>query len=158
MADLTHFDSDGRPVMVDVSDKPDTKRTALASGRIFYSREVFEKIKSGSGTKGDFIKIAEIAGIMGAKKTPDLIPLCHQIPISNVTLSIEPENDDASFIVTGTVRTTGKTGVEMEALTAVSIACLTIYDMTKALDKSMVISDIKLVEKSGGKSGDFKRQ
>ena len=155
--DLTHFDEAGRPRMVDVSAKAETGRRAVATGRVVFSQESFEIVRAGGLKKGDVISVAELAGIMGAKRTSDLIPLCHPLPITGVIVRIEPDEDALAFVVTAEVKTTGKTGVEMEALTAVMTACLTIYDMAKAVDKSMTIEDVKLVEKSGGKSGDFKR-
>ena len=154
---LTHFDSDGRAQMVDVSEKTITTRTATARGAVMFTADVYEQIKAGRGKKGDIIAIAEIAGITGAKKTAELIPLCHPLPISGINVEIVADDNRKAFAVTARVKTDGKTGVEMEALTAVSCACLTIYDMTKALDKSMTITAIELVEKTGGKSGDFKR-
>lgn len=155
--DLTHFDEAGRPRMVDVSAKAETGRRAVATGRVVFSQESFEIVRAGGLKKGDVISVAELAGIMGAKRTSDLIPLCHPLPVTGVKVRIEPDEDALAFVVTAEVKTTGKTGVEMEALTAVMTACLTIYDMAKAVDKSMTIEDVKLVEKSGGKSGDFKR-
>ncbi len=156
-SDLTHFDDQGRARMVDVSDKADTLRRAVARGRVVFSAKAYEIARSGGVKKGDILSIAEIAGVMGAKRTSDLIPLCHPLPITGLSVSVEPDDDACAFIVTAEVKTTGKTGVEMEALTAVATACLTIYDMAKAIDKSMIIGDIKLFEKSGGKSGDFSR-
>ena len=155
--DLSHFDEAGRPRMVDVSAKDDTARRAVATGRVVFAPESFEIVRAGGLKKGDVKSVAELAGIMGAKRTSDLIPLCHPLPITGVTLLIEPDKDARAFVVTAEVKIAGKTGVEMEALTAVMTACLTIYDMAKAVDKSMVIEDVKLVEKSGGKSGDYKR-
>ena len=143
--------------MVDVSRKRDSVRRAVAKGRVVFSEGAFEAAKNGGSKKGDIRRIAELAGIMGAKKTSDLIPLCHPLSISSVTVSVEPDDVAKAFIVTAEVKTTGKTGVEMEALTAVSVACLTIYDMAKSIDKAIVIEDLRLIEKSGGKSGDFKR-
>ncbi len=155
--DFTHFDDQGRARMVDVSGKADTLRRAVACGRVVFSAKAYEIARSGGNKKGDIRSIAEIAGVMGAKRTSDLIPLCHPLPITGLSVSVEPDDDAHAFIVTAEVKTTGKTGVEMEALTAVATACLTIYDMAKAIDKSMTIGDIKLVEKSGGQSGDFSR-
>lgn len=154
---LTHFDEKGRAQMVDVSAKADTDRHAVASGRVVFSKSSYEIIRSKGVKKGDIGKIAELAGIMGAKRTSDLIPLCHPLPITGVKLEILPDDEQHAFSVTAKVKTTGKTGVEMEALTAVMTACLTIYDMAKAVDKSMTIEDVKLLEKSGGKS-DFTRE
>ncbi len=155
---LTHFDDAGRPRMVDVSGKAETQRRATAQGRVVFSADSYKTVRDGGVKKGDVAQVAELAGVMGAKRTSDLIPLCHPLPITGVSLSIEPDDGAHAYVVTAEVKTTGKTGVEMEALTAVMTACLTIYDMAKAIDKSMTIEDVKLVEKSGGKSGDFKRE
>ena len=157
MSELTHIGPDGRARMVDVGNKVDTQRIAIASGRIRVSEEAFKLAFSRDTKKGDPISIAELAGIMGAKKTSDLIPLCHPLPVTNVLVSIEPDAERCALNVQAKVKTTGKTGVEMEALTAVSVACLTLYDMLKAVDKSMVIEAIELQEKSGGKSGTYKK-
>lgn len=154
MAGLTHFDSDGSAHMVDVSEKPDTVRVAVAKGRISMKPETLELIIHGTAKKGDVLGVARLAGIMAAKKTHDLIPLCHPLALSKV--SVDLEAIDNGVEITATVKTTGPTGVEMEALTAVNIAALTVYDMVKAVDRSMVISDVKLVLKDGGKSGTFK--
>jgi len=154
---LTHFDETGRVRMVDVSSKGDTMRNAIASGRVVFSQASYEIIRREGVKKGDIGSVAELAGVMGAKRTSDLIPLCHPLPITGVNITVLPNDEDHAFVVTAEVKTTGKTGVEMEALTSVMTACLTIYDMAKAVDKSMVIEDVKLIEKSGGKSGDFKR-
>ncbi|MAW79887.1 MAG: cyclic pyranopterin monophosphate synthase MoaC [Parvularcula sp.] len=156
--DLTHFDEKGRARMVDVSAKADTERRAVAQGRVVFTEDSYKTVRSGGVKKGDVASIAELAGIMGAKRTSDLIPLCHPLPITGLNVRIEPDDAAHAFVVTAQVKTTGKTGVEMEALTAVMTACLTIYDMAKAVDKSMVIEDVKLIEKSGGKSGDFSRE
>ncbi len=152
---LTHIDKDGRAHMVDVADKADTKRSATARGFITLSPATLAAIAEGRTQKGDVLSVAELAGIMGAKKTAELIPLCHPLPLSRVKLSLTAE--DRGIAVTAEVGCTGKTGVEMEALTAVSVACLTVYDMVKAIEKEARISDIELLEKTGGKSGDFKR-
>ena len=158
MADnLTHFDEAGRARMVDVSAKDDTARRAVARGRVVFSADAYRRVRAGGVKKGDIGPVAELAGVMGAKKTAELIPLCHPLPITGLNVRVEPDDNAHSFVVTAEVKTTGKTGVEMEALTAVTTACLTIYDMAKAVDKSMVIDDVKLVEKSGGASGDFRR-
>jgi len=141
--------------MVDVSAKNVTTRQAIASGRITMSAEAREAIAQGLVKKGDVLAVARVAGIMGAKKTSDLIPLCHPLPLSSVAIDLQV--DDQGVMATATARTNGQTGVEMEALTAVSTALLTVYDMAKAIDKSMIISDIRLMEKTGGKSGDWKR-
>ena len=156
MGKLTHIGEDGRARMVDVSDKPATERVAIASGVVSMSPHTLELATSGETKKGDPIAIAELAGIMGAKKTSDLIPLCHPLSLSSVKVEISVQSS-TEILVTARVKTNGQTGVEMEALTAVSSACLTIYDMLKAVDKDMVIGDIKLLEKTGGKSGHYKR-
>ena len=156
MADkLTHIDDDGRAHMVDVADKKDSKRMARARGFVRLSVETLSAIAEGRAKKGDVLAVAELAGIMAAKKTAELIPLCHPLPLSRVKLVLTPKDD--GIAVEAEVGCTGKTGVEMEALTAVSVACLTVYDMVKAIEKSARIGPIELVEKSGGKSGDFKR-
>ncbi|MEO1241933.1 MAG: cyclic pyranopterin monophosphate synthase MoaC [Pseudomonadota bacterium] len=154
--ELTHFDKDGRARMVDVTDKAATERRAVARGRVVFAPESYRTVRQGV-KKGDIASVAELAGVMGAKRTADLIPLCHPLPITGLNVCVEPDDNAHTYIVTAEVKTTGKTGVEMEALTAVMTACLTIYDMAKAVDKSMVIEDIALVEKSGGASGDFQR-
>ncbi|MEO1158560.1 MAG: cyclic pyranopterin monophosphate synthase MoaC [Pseudomonadota bacterium] len=143
--------------MVDISDKTDTTRVALAHGFIRMSTQAFETAIGRDTKKGDPIAIAELAGIMAAKKTSDLIPLCHPLPLSGLNVEVQPLEQESAFEVTARVKTTGKTGVEMEALTAVSGACLTLYDMLKAVDKSMQIYGIELLEKSGGKSGDYRK-
>jgi cyclic pyranopterin phosphate synthase len=144
--------------MVDVSDKGVTSRMAKASASVSMKKETFNKIFSKDIKKGDVLGAAQIAGIMGAKRTPDIIPMCHPLNINSVKIEFEPDEDNSAITIIAAVKVDGRTGVEMEALTAVSIAALTIYDMCKAVDKSMTISDIKLLEKSGGKSGDFKRE
>lgn len=154
--DLTHFDPVGRPRMVDVSHKPDTARVAVATGRVRMKPETLAVARRGA-KKGDVIRIAELAGVMGAKRTADLVPLCHPLPLASVTVEIAAEDDPPALAVRAAVKTTGKTGVEMEALTAVSVACLTVYDMLKAVDRSMTIENIALAEKRGGKSGDYVR-
>ena len=157
MSELTHFDKDGRAVMVDVSAKSDTARIAIASGFIAMSKATLDLVETKSAAKGDVIAVAEIAGIMGAKKTADLIPLCHPLPLSNVTISINIDKEKQGLEVISQAKITGKTGVEMEALTAATVTLLTLYDMLKASDKSMVITDVKLIKKTGGKSGDWLR-
>jgi cyclic pyranopterin phosphate synthase len=152
---LTHFDDEGRAHMVDVSGKPVTDRTAIAEGRVVMSAETLALVTEGRAKKGDVLGVARLAGIMGAKRTADLIPLCHPLPITKVALDLTPDPALPGVIVTATVRTSGQTGVEMEALTAVSIACLTIYDMLKAAEKGMRIDGIRLLMKDGGKSGRF---
>ena len=156
MVSLTHIDETGRAAMVDVSGKTVTARTAVASGQLRTSIEVLALAKSGT-KKGDVVSVAELAGIMGAKRTADLIPLCHPLPLSKVNVRIAFNEDLPGFDVRAETKTNGQTGVEMEALTAVSVACLTLYDMLKAADKSMVIGPIQLETKTGGKSGDWKR-
>ena len=157
MSEFTHFDSEGNAIMVDVSEKKDTVREAIATGTISLSEECYLKVKSGDMTKGDVLGIARTAGIMGAKKTSELIPLCHILNLTKV--SVEFSLDDENFTITAacTAKTVGKTGVEMEALTGVNVTLLTIYDMCKAIDKGMIISDIKLMRKTGGKSGTWER-
>ncbi len=141
--------------MVDVSGKPDTAREATARGNVYMSAETLSLIVSGKGAKGDVLTTAQIAGIMAAKRTHELIPLCHPLPLTGIEVSLEPDEGRGAIEITATVRTTAKTGVEMEALTAVSVAALTVYDMTKAAQKDMRIGDIRLVRKTGGKSGDI---
>ncbi|MEM7489659.1 MAG: cyclic pyranopterin monophosphate synthase MoaC [Pseudomonadota bacterium] len=155
MTGLSHFDADGAAHMVDVSAKPDTKRVAVAEGRVRMSPETLEIVRSGRAEKGDVAGVARLAGIMGAKRTADLIPLCHPLALSRVALDVEPDAELPGLRVRATVATTGPTGVEMEALTAVSVACLTIYDMAKAVQKDMEIGGIRLLSKTGGKSGDW---
>jgi len=155
--ELSHFDEDGRPHMVDVSSKAVTARKAVARGVVTMQAATLEIVLAGDVKKGDVRAIAELAGIMGAKHTSTLIPLCHPLPLSSVKLQIITDTDLPGLIVEASAKTTGQTGVEMEALTAVSVACLTIYDMLKAVDKAMVIGDICLLEKTGGKSGDWRR-
>jgi cyclic pyranopterin phosphate synthase len=152
---LTHFDHNGDPSMVDINDKKSTARVAIASGKIKMKLETLNKIIDMKIKKGDVLVIAKLAGIMAAKKTEQLIPLCHSIPLSYVKIELKPNINDSSIEITAEASLIGKTGVEMEALTAVSIASLTIYDMCKSADRSMTISDIKLIHKSGGKSGEF---
>jgi cyclic pyranopterin phosphate synthase len=144
--------------MVDVSDKPTTAREAVAAGRVLMSAETLELAVSGTGRKGEVRATAELAGVMAAKRTSELIPLCHPLPITSVKVEVSPAADGTALEVTARVKTTGQTGVEMEALTAVSVACLTVYDMLKAADKSMTIQDVRLLEKRGGKSGDYQRE
>ncbi len=153
MNGLTHFDAAGRAVMVDVSDKPETSRTATARVRVTMSPETLAVIAGGTAKKGDVLGTARLAGIMAAKRTADLIPLCHPLPISAVTLDLEA--GDGAVEISATVRTTGRTGVEMEALTAASVAALTVYDMCKAIDRGMHIDALRVVHKDGGKSGAF---
>lgn len=150
---LTHLDEAGAANMVDVSEKETTHRIAVARGHITMRAETLELIRSGNAKKGDVIGTARIAGILGAKKTHQLIPLCHPLMLSKVNVDIEPDDSLPGLVVTATTKVSGQTGVEMEALTACSLTCLTIYDMAKAVDRGMVIGDIRLVEKAGGKSG-----
>ena len=152
--DFTHFDANGNAWMVDVSEKMDTKREAVACGTITMSKECYDKVAAGQMKKGDVLGVARIAGIMGAKRTEELIPLCHKLNLTGVEVWFEMEGE-GQIRAFCKAKTTGKTGVEMEALTGVQIALLTIYDMCKAVDKRMVISDVHLLRKSGGKSGDF---
>ncbi|HEX7657697.1 MAG TPA: cyclic pyranopterin monophosphate synthase MoaC [Sphingomonas sp.] len=154
MTDLTHIDDRGAARMVDVGGKPVTAREAVAIGRITMSAAAARAIRDGAAAKGDVLAVARVAGIMAAKKTADLIPLCHPLPLTRVAVDLAA--DDAGVTVTATCATEGKTGVEMEALTAASIALLTIYDMAKAIDKAMVVESVRLVSKTGGKSGDFR--
>ena len=158
MSDLTHFDKEGNAIMVDVSDKPVTARVAVATGKIYVCQEIFERIQKHEIAKGDVLGVARLAGIMATKRTSELIPLCHPLPLTKCEVNFElkeTENTLYYIVVTCLAKTDGKTGVEMEALTGVQIALLTIYDMCKAVDKSMVITDVHLLSKSGGKSGDF---
>ena len=153
---LTHLDKSGEARMVDVSDKATTERIATAEGRVVMTTETLDLDLSGNAKKGDVLGAGRIAGIMAAKRTHQLIPLCHPLPITKVEVDISPDHKLPGLIVTATVKVLGQTGVEMEALTAVSVACLTIYDMVKAVERSMTIDGIRLLEKSGGKSGHFR--
>lgn len=154
--ELTHFDEEGNARMVDVSEKAVTHREATAAGTIKVSPEVFEAIRKGGVKKGDVLTVAQVAGIMGCKKTSELIPMCHLLALTNAKVTFSPDEETSSIHARCTVKTDGKTGVEMEALTGVTTALLTIYDMCKAMDHRMVLTDIHLVEKSGGKSGTFR--
>ena len=154
-AQLTHVDQSGKAQMVDVGDKPDTQREAVARGRVVMRPETLALIRDNAFDKGDVLGVARIAGIMGAKNTSQLIPLCHPLPLNKVAVEFDLDDDASAVNITSTARTTGKTGVEMEALTAVSIAALTIYDMCKAVDRAMRIEAIRLARKTGGKSGDI---
>ena len=156
--DLTHFDEVGRPRMVDVSAKPETDRFAAARGYVRMDEGTLALVRSGGSAKGDVLRIAELAGTMAAKRTGDLIPLCHPLPLTAVAVRVEPDETLPGLAVTAEVRTTGRTGVEMEALTAVSIACLTIYDMLKSKGRDMTIERIELTRKTGGASGDWRRE
>lgn len=153
--EFTHFDQNGEAIMVDVGKKSETERIATAKGSISMSKECYQKVIEGSMKKGDVLGVARIAGIMGAKKTSELIPLCHILNITSVKIGFELCREEYKIIASCTVKTVGKTGVEMEALTGVNICLLTIYDMCKAVDKTMEISDIYVCQKSGGKSGNF---
>jgi cyclic pyranopterin phosphate synthase len=152
---LTHFDEAGRAAMVDVSAKPATTRTAEARARVLMQPETLRLIEEGTAAKGDVLGVARLAGIMAAKRTADLIPLCHPLAIAKVTVDLEPNRADAAVDIVATVKLTGQTGVEMEALTAASVAALTVYDMVKAVDRGMRITDIRVTHKAGGKSGEF---
>lgn len=156
--ELTHINEEGRARMVDVSEKSDTTREAVAVGTITMKKETLDRIKEGSISKGDVLSVAQVGGIMGAKSTPHIIPMCHPIMISGCDISFKIDSDNNKIEITATARTFGKTGVEMEALSAVTMAALTIYDMCKAIDREMIISDIMLLKKSGGKSGIFERK
>ena len=155
MTELTHFDDAGAAHMVDVSGKATTDRVAVAEGWVKMSTETLAIVRSGTSRKGDVVGVARLAGIMGAKRTADLIPLCHPLPLSRVALDLMPDEALPGLRITATVATAGRTGVEMEALTAVSVACLTVYDMAKAVQKDMEIGGLRLLSKSGGKSGDW---
>ncbi|MGH1413134.1 MAG: cyclic pyranopterin monophosphate synthase MoaC [Pelagimonas sp.] len=155
MSDLTHFNDQGHAHMVDVSDKAVTSRVATAEGWVKMAPETFALITEGRAKKGDVIGIARLAGIMGAKKTPDLIPLCHPLPVTKVSVDLTQDPDLPGLRIEATVKTTGQTGVEMEALTAVSVAALTVYDMVKAVDKAMEIGGTRVILKDGGKSGRY---
>ncbi|MBP5331642.1 MAG: cyclic pyranopterin monophosphate synthase MoaC [Lachnospiraceae bacterium] len=154
--DMTHFDPKGDAIMVDISEKPVTERTATAEGILRMSVECFDKVKSGGHKKGDVLGVARIAGIMGAKQTSGLIPLCHNIGLTSVSIDFEMLEDENAVRAVCTVGCEGRTGAEMEALTGVNIALLTVYDMCKAVDKGMVMDGIRLIAKSGGKSGDYR--
>ncbi len=158
MSGLTHFDAKGDAHMVDLSDKAVTSRVATARGHIKMQHETFDIISEGRAKKGDVLGVARLAGIMGAKKTPDLIPLCHPLPVTKVAVELKLDPDLPGVQIEATVKTTGQTGIEMEALTAVSTAALTIYDMSKAVDKSMEIGAIRVVLKDGGKSGRYEAE
>lgn len=158
MSDFTHLNQEGRARMVDVSEKQDTNREAIACGSIFMKPATIKLIKEGGVKKGDVLSVAQVGGIMGAKKTSDLIPMCHNIFLTGSDISFQLNEEKGEIYIEAKVKSTGKTGVEMEALTAVSMAALTIYDMCKAVDKEMSISGITLLEKLGGKSGHYRRQ
>jgi len=155
MAEFTHFDEDGKAMMVDISGKAETERVAVAKGVVTMQPETLALIREGGVRKGDVLSIARLAGIMGAKRTPDLIPLCHPLALTSVSVDLALASDWPAVEITATCRLAGRTGVEMEALTAVAVAALTVYDMCKAVDRAMRIEGIRLVHKSGGKSGTF---
>ncbi|MBE3119711.1 MAG: cyclic pyranopterin monophosphate synthase MoaC [Chloroflexi bacterium] len=152
---LTHLDDSGRAQMVDVGDKPDTERLAIASGEVVMKQATLDLIRGGAIKKGDVLTVAQIAGIAAAKRTAELIPLCHPLPITHIEVALSLDDTLPGVVIMASVKTTGKTGVEMEALTAVSVAALTVYDMAKAAEKTMKIQNIRLVEKHGGRSGDI---
>ncbi|MFP6735142.1 MAG: cyclic pyranopterin monophosphate synthase MoaC [Rhodospirillales bacterium] len=153
MSDLTHIDADGNAVMVDVSAKDATERIAVAAASVIMAPDTLARIVGGDVKKGDVLSVAQLAGIMGAKRTPDLIPLCHPLNLTSVAVELTYDTDRNAVDITATCKLAGKTGVEMEALTAVAVAALTVYDMVKAVDRGLVITDLRLVHKSGGKSG-----
>ncbi len=155
--DFTHFNEDGRAKMVDVGEKPQSRRTAVAAARVLVNQQTFDLIQTGGMKKGDVLTVAQIAGVMGAKKTPDLIPMCHPILLDGIDLTLRLDEENRSVEIEASVTCDGRTGVEMEALTAVSTAALTVYDMCKAVQKDIVITDIRLISKTGGVHGDFKR-
>ena len=157
MAGFTHFDKEGKARMVDVSDKAETERSATAKGSVIMQPATLALIKEGGVKKGDVLSVARLAGIMGAKRTPDLIPLCHPLALTSVQVDLTLDEARNAVDITATCKLTGKTGVEMEALTAVSVAALTVYDMCKALEKAMTITEVRLELKTGGKSGDYSR-
>lgn len=152
---LTHIDQQGRAQMVDVGSKPDTERIAVAAGAVYMQPETLRLIRDGAIKKGDALTVARLAGIMAAKRTAELVPLCHSLPLTHIEVELRLSEADSAVLIEATVRTTGKTGVEMEALTAVSVAALTVYDMAKAVDRGMRMSDIRLLEKHGGQRGDY---
>ncbi|MBM3573206.1 MAG: cyclic pyranopterin monophosphate synthase MoaC [Alphaproteobacteria bacterium] len=155
MSAFTHFDAEGRAVIVDVTAKDETARSATAKGSVLMKPETLEKIMAGDFAKGDVLAVARLAGIMGAKRTAELVPLCHPLGLTAVTVDLACDRERAAVDITATCRITGRTGVEMEALTAVTVTALTVYDMCKAVDRGMRVTDIRLVHKSGGKSGTF---
>jgi cyclic pyranopterin monophosphate synthase len=155
MANLTHFDADGKAAMVDVSEKDVTDRTATAKGSVLMQPETLALITGGGVKKGDVLSIARLAGIMGAKRTSDLIPLCHPLALTSVKVNLSADPDRNAVDITATCRVAGRTGVEMEALTAVTVAALTIYDMCKAVDRGITLTNIRLIHKAGGKSGEY---
>lgn len=158
MSDFTHFNDQGRAKMVNVGEKPITQRVAVAAGRVLVNEHTFSLIRSGGMKKGDVLTVAQIAGVMGAKRTPDLIPMCHIVQAEGIDLELHLDEERHSVEITASVCCDGRTGVEMEALTAVSTAALTVYDMCKAVQKDMTITDIRLLSKTGGVHGDYKRE
>lgn len=158
MSDFTHFNDQGRAKMVNVGEKPITQRVAVAAGRVLVNEHTFSLIRSGGMKKGDVLTVAQIAGAMGAKRTPDLIPMCHIVQVEGIDLELHLDEERHSVEITASVCCDGRTGVEMEALTAVSTAALTVYDMCKAVQKDMTITDIRLLSKTGGVHGDYKRE
>lgn len=158
MSDFTHFNDQGRAKMVNVGEKPITQRVAVAVGRVLVNEHTFSLIRSGGMKKGDVLTVAQIAGVMGAKRTPDLIPMCHIVQVEGIDLELHLDEERHSVEITAAVCCDGRTGVEMEALTAVSTAALTVYDMCKAVQKDMTITDIRLLSKTGGVHGDYKRE
>lgn len=156
MSEFTHFDAEGKALMVDVSDKEITERTATATGSVLMEPETVRKIMEGGFRKGDVLSVARLAGIMGAKRTPDLIPLCHPLALTSVKVDLSVDEARNAVDITATCKLKGRTGVEMEALTAVSVAALTVYDMCKAVDRGMRITDVRLMHKAGGKSGEYR--
>jgi cyclic pyranopterin phosphate synthase len=153
VSELTHVDGSGRPRMVDITGKPDTVREAVARGTVTMKPSTLERLKTGSMTKGDVLAVAQLAGVMAAKQTPTLIPLCHPLLIGDIKVDLSLDEENSAVEINATVKSTGKTGVEMEALTATAVAALTVYDMCKAVDHGMKIGNIRLIKKSGGKSG-----
>ena len=158
MSDFTHFNDQGRAKMVNVGEKPITQRVAVAAGRVLVNEHTFSLIRSGGMKKGDVLTVAQIAGVMGAKRTPDLIPMCHIVQVEGIDLELHLDEERHRVEITASVCCDGRTGVEMEALTAVSTAALTVYDMCKAVQKDMTITDIRLLSKTGGVHGDYKRE
>ena len=156
--DFTHFDEGGRARMVNVGQKAHTERTAVAAGRVYVNAHTFDLIRTGGMKKGDVLTVAQVAGIMAAKRTSELVPMCHPVPVTGVELSLCLDESESSVDITATVSCTGQTGVEMEALTAVSVAALTVYDMCKAVQRDIVIGDVRLLKKTGGASGEFIRE
>ncbi len=158
MGDFTHFNEQGRAKMVDVGEKPISRRRAVAAGRVLVNRETFDRIENGGMKKGDVLTVAQIAGVMGAKRTPELIPMCHPVQMDGIDLKLRLDENRQSVEITAIITCDGRTGVEMEALTAVSAAALTVYDMCKAVQKDIMITDIRLISKTGGVHGDYMRE